>query len=493
MPRNGISLPPRERILKPLNSEEVSKIADASFQVLAQVGVYVENEDILETAEKNGCNVDRGKKLVCFPEQIALEFVKKAPKNFTLAGRTEDEDVIFDGISKKAYGCFSSPMPGVCLWDKKKHDYVHRDATAADLLRSVRLYDALEHVDLIQPPILDMDAAKNGLPQHVHELFTCLSETTRHINLANAAPKSLQEWDYYVKVAAEVVGGEEELRKRPVISGMSLFTPPLRLSRCACYNLLGPTKYGLPVVLGGANAPLTILNACNAVVQHASILANIVLAQMLSPRIPCWVNTWGCSLDLYNVTMNFGAPENHLLNSVLIQLVHDHLGLPVQFAPASSAKITDIQAAYEATIALLFQWMTGCDLWINYTFNDYEFNPEMLIFHDELGEYFNQMGRRFADTIPTEGNIAFDAIKEVGPLNDYLTHEVTLKNIELQYRPKLADYRTYAKWSQDKKNMLERIREKVKKLEKQVPPRLSRDVTKRMKTIVKEADHKLGV
>jgi trimethylamine--corrinoid protein Co-methyltransferase len=486
-------LQPRDRIWKPLTNKDVSKIADASFKVLDQIGVYVDNEDLLQIAEKNGCTVDFSKKLVHITEHVAEEFVRKAPGKFTLCGRTDQDDVFLDPKLGKAYGCFSSPMPRLCLWNTIKNDYDRRDATEEDLTEYVRLYDALDHVDVLIPPTLAMDVAKNGLPQHVHELCVTLSETTRHVNLANAAPKSMKEWDYYARLAAEVVGGEEELRKRPIISGMSLFTPPLRLAKSACINLLGPAKRGLPLLLGGANAPLTIPNACNTVMHHASVLANLALAQMVSPGLPCMINIWQCSLDLYNVTMNFGAPENQLLNCVLIQMVHDHLGIPVNFSSAQSSKITDIQSAYEATIATCLQWMTGCDLWTNYTFNDYEFNPEMLVFQHELAEYFNHMGKRFLDTLPTDENIALDAITEVGPVSDYLTHEVTLKNMSLQYRPKLADYRTFVKWSQDKKNMLDRIRDRIRELEKHVPSRLPKDTTQRMKSIVREADRELAV
>jgi len=325
-----------------LRSEEISKIADASFNVLEQVGVYVDNEDLLMIAKKNGCSVDSTKKFVYIPEHVAKDFTSKAPSRFTMYGRTEHDDVFLDPKRGKCYGCFSSPMPRVCLWDERKNDYNRRDATEDDLTRFVRLYDALDHVDVLIPPTLTMDVAKNGLPQHVHELYVTLSETTRHINLANAAPKSMREWDFYIKLASEVVGGENELRKRPIISGMSLFTPPLRLAKSACINLLAPARRGLPLLLGGANAPLTIPNACNTVMHHASVLANLALTQMVSPGHPCMINIGQCSLDLYNVTMNFAAPENQLLNSVLIQMVHDHLGIPVNFSSAQSAKITDI-------------------------------------------------------------------------------------------------------------------------------------------------------
>jgi len=493
--RKGIQLGPRSAAWRPLTNDDVQKVVDASLKVLSKVGAYVEDPSILKTADKNGCTVNYDKNLVYFPEHVVSDFIKRAPKKFLLAGRSETDDVAFDGVSERAYGSFSSPMPKVCLWDEKSCEYFHRDATENDLLKAVRLYDALEHVDLLLPPILDMDAARRGLPQAVHEVCATLSGTTRHVNLANAAPKSPDEWDYFVRLATEVVGGEEELRKRPIISGMSLFTPPLILSKVACNNLLGPTKHGLPVLLGGNSAaPLTNLNACNTVVHHASVLSNITLSQMLRPGTPCVINVWGVSLDARHATMNFVAPENQLLNATLIQMVHDHVGLPVNFSPAQSAKITDIQAAYEATIATCFQWITGCDLWTNYTFNDYEFNPEMLIFQNDLAEYFNHMGKRFADTLPTNGNIALDTIEKCGPtvLTNYITHKVTLESIPLQYNPELADYRSFGSWSKDRKNMLEKIREKVRTLEQHEPPKLPEGVTERMKTIVKEADHKLA-
>jgi len=196
---------------------------------------------------------------------------------------------------------------------------------------------------------------------------------------------------------------------------------------------------------------------------------------------------------LYQITMNVSAPENQVLNAALIQMVRDHLGSPVWHSPFQSAKITDVQAAFEATATTYTQWITGCNVWTNYPGNDFAFNEEMLLFQEELAEYFSHMGKRFRDTIPTDSNVAFNAIREVGPLNDFFTHDVTLTNMSLQYSPRLADYRTFTKWGQDKKNMLDNMRERIKKLEEHVPPRLPEDVTERMKRIVREADQKLGM
>jgi len=488
----GITLPPKDKLWKPLSKDEVKQTVNASLKVLDEVGIHVDNEIILKSADDNGCTVDYHKKLVHFPDSVVNDFINKVPNDFLFAGRTEEFDVAYHGIPDHAYGVFGNCLPQVCFWDDRTSEYAYRDAIEADLLKSTRLYDALENVHLVIPPTLDMEAAKNGLAQHVHELNATLSETRKHINLSNAAPRTLDEWDYYARLASEVVGGDEELRKRPIISGKSLFSPTLRLSKPACHNLLGPAKHGLPVILGGCNMPLTIPNACNMVLQYSSILANVTLAQMLSPDIHFNIDVWGNSLHLTHVTMNIAAPENEIVNAALVQMVRDHLRLPVWHSPYQSAKITDIQCAYEATLALYTQWVTGVTVWTNYPGNDFGYNPEMLIFHEELAEYFDHMGKRFKDTLPTEENIAFKAIKDIGPLNDFFTHEVTLRNMDLQYTPKLADYRTFTKWNSDKKSMLDRIRERIKELEVYMPPRLPKDVTERMKKIVKEADRKLA-
>jgi trimethylamine--corrinoid protein Co-methyltransferase len=488
MPRKGISLQPRSRMWKPLTKNEVKETADVSFQILEEVGVYAEDENLLKVADENGCTVDYSKKVMYLPEHVVKGFIRKAPKSFVLAGRTEEEDVLLDPESGRAYGCFSSPMPKLCVWNESKRDYDQRDATEEDLTRTVRLYDGLEHVDVVIPPTLAMDAAKNGLAEHVHELCVTLSETTRHVNLANAAPKTPDEWDYYVRLAAEVVGGEEELRKRPIISGMSLFTPPLILSKSACSNLLGPTKYGLPLFLGGATSPLTILNACNIVVNHASALANLSLAQMLCPGVPCDINVGGFSLDVRHATTNYAAPENQLLNAILIQMVHDHMEIPVNYSPNQSSKTPDFQAVHDATIAMIFQWMTACDLWTNYSFNDYAFNAEMLVFQDELAAYLDHLGNRFIDSLPNERGVAFEVIKKIGPVGNYFTHKLTLENVALQYNPRLMDYRSYASWTKDRSDMMQRIRARIKELEGYTPRRLPRDATGRMREIVKEAD-----
>jgi len=308
----------------------------------------------------------------------------------------------------------------------------------------------------------------------------------------NAAPMTIEEWDYFARLAAEVVGGLDELEKRPLISGTALVTPPLTLGISACYTLLGATKYNLPLLVGGANAPTTILNACQVVLHYASNLGTLTLAQMINPGTPCVIEIWQAPLDMYYATLNFASPESQLLNAALVQLVHDCLRLPCNTSPNTSSKTTDIQAAYEIALNVVFQFLTGVDIWTNYSFNDQAYNPETLILNHELYGYMKQLSHRHGDLIPIEENIAFQAIKEVGTGGDYLTHPITINNVKLLYRPRLADYRTLYAWMKDKTSMLDRIRAKVKEIDEYEPPPLPNEVVEKMNHIVKEADKKLG-
>ena len=95
MSRQGIKLPPKDKLWKPLTNDEVDKIVNASLKVLKEVGVFVENETILQTANENGCTINKDKKLIFFPEDLVNEFIKKAPKDILWSGRNQDDDLLF--------------------------------------------------------------------------------------------------------------------------------------------------------------------------------------------------------------------------------------------------------------------------------------------------------------------------------------------------------------------------------------------------------------
>jgi hypothetical protein len=62
--------------------------------------------------------------------------------------------------------------------------------------------------------------------------------------------------------------------------------------------------------------------------------------------------------------------------------------------------------------------------------------------------------------------------------------------MKLQYNPKFSESRPLNLWLNDKKTMFDRVREKVKKIEKIETSSLPKDVQERMEKIIVEANQK---
>ena len=77
-------------------------------------------------------------------------------------------------------------------------------------------------------------------------------------------------------------------------------------------------------------------------------------------------------------------------------------------------------------------------------------------------------------------NLVYDVIKSTGPMGSFLKNQHTLNNMNLQYKPKYSETRHLNIWLNDKKMMFDRVRERVKKIEKIETPPLPKDVQERM-------------
>ncbi len=493
MPRKGIPLPPTQKQWRPLTSDEVKLIEATSFRVTSEVGIYIANDEVLKIAEDAGGIVDHKTHIAKFPEHVVKEHTAKAPKSFVLAARTPEDDLIFDGVpGRRTFFWFGSGQSKYAIREKENKALIYKDAEPEDIARFDRWGDALEHQDYILSPLLGICWAKQGLPQHVHELHTQLINTRKHDALQLAAPMDHIEWDYYARMAGEVVGGIEELKKRPIMSGCVASSPPLQLAPAACYNLVGDVKYGLPIWLGSGNTPTTVLNAAQLVLLWASNQCLMTLYQAASPGLPTFPIPWHVPLHMKYGSVPFSAPECILVNNAGAQMTHELWGLPAHLGGSTMSKVPDdMQTSFESALYYILGTQAGADSISSYCGTPQTLFPEGMVISDEICDWIAQFARRFDDLKPTEESMAFEAIKQVGPRGDFFTHPVTMKNLNLQYNPKLADYRTEGAWLKNQVSMGDNVQAKMKELDQYVPPSLPSDVIQRMDAIVKEADEKL--
>jgi len=91
--------------------------------------------------------------------------------------------------------------------------------------------------------------------------------------------------------------------------------------------------------------------------------------------------------------------------------------------------------------------------------------------------------------------LAVDVIKEMGIGKDYLSHATTFEHMRSQSQARLMDRRMREDWEADgSTDAYKRSHDKmIDILETYEPPKLSDDVLKNVRTIVKDAEGELGV
>ncbi len=69
-----------------LSESEIREIHERSLEKLSEVGVKVEVKKMRNILADIGCKVDEAKKIVKFPPKVALDYIKKAPREFVMCG-----------------------------------------------------------------------------------------------------------------------------------------------------------------------------------------------------------------------------------------------------------------------------------------------------------------------------------------------------------------------------------------------------------------------
>jgi len=94
-----------------------------------------------------------------------------------------------------------------------------------------------------------------------------------------------------------------------------------------------------------------------------------------------------------------------------------------------------------------------------------------------------------------DDTLAVDIIREVGPFNDFLSHDSTFRHMRSQSQPGLIDRRIRARWQDSGGNDLyQKATQKAREiLETHKPEPLPDNVLSTIRTIVEDTEKELGV
>jgi len=470
-----------------LSSDEVYNIHIATLEVLERTGVLVREKRALKLLDQAGAIVDYKKNLVKVPSYLVEEAVATTPKSFIWHARNPKKSIRIGGEPTK----FGPGSECVNIIDLETGEC--RIPTKRDAEQLVRLMDALENIHINYPP-----ASLSDVPEQVsltHSFAITIKNSSKCTMGSNYGRSSALD---SIRMASALVGGEEELRKKPTIAGYIDPVSPLIHDKELTEGLMEYASYGQPIfittmALAGATGPATLAGVL--VQQNAEILSGLLIVHLVNPHAPVIYGTVSCPMDMRTGVSSTGSPEIGLLGAASAQIAR-YYGIPCDVGAQSNAKVPDAQASYEKTMSLMMAVMAGADLidlfagsMESYRTTSYE---QMVIDNELAG-----MALRCAEGIEVNAEtIAKDVIDRVGPGGNYLADKHTLEWFRKEHhRPKLSDRRTRADWEKSGgKDIREEARNRAKEiLASHEPEPVDPTIWREIEIIIKDIEkRKLG-
>ena len=303
--------------LNVFTESELSDIHLASLEVLERTGVFVEADEALDIFADGGCDVDRESHIVCLPPHVVEDALRSAPSKFVLCGRDPKNDIVLEP-GRVAFTNFSE---GIRVVDPYSGEL--RDSTKADIADIARLNDYLSDIDTHEIAVGARDVPPETCA--VHNAEAQYLNTTKPIGIG---PLSRVETRAIFRMAAEIVGGEDELRRRPIVYNGVCPVSPLKLPHEATEVIIETARWRIPnnilsMAMAGGSSPVTL--AGTLVTHNAEVLSGITLAQLTERGAPCIYGSSTTAMDLKLAAACVGSPELAMISAAVAQMARRYL------------------------------------------------------------------------------------------------------------------------------------------------------------------------
>lgn len=473
----------RFKIQKPMETMSESDkrmIHEAALEVMETTGVRVHSKNARAALKRSGAIVDDRSPDVRFPRDVVKSLMSKAPQKIVLAGRSKEFDLPMDGT----HSYYTTDGCGISVWDSASG--TRRKSVLEDIRRTALISDYLPYVSIYIPMVVASD-----LPEHlhvVHGMKVAMENTQKHV--FSESTTTVEEAKAQVRMAAEVVGGLDELRKRHYISAMLCTMSPLMLDGTATDAAMVWAENHVPLHItgmaqAGVSGPATL--AGDLAVNHAETLAVVCIMQAHSPGAPVIYGSVLTSMDPRTGSYMGGAPESTLLCSGAVQMAR-YCKLPNSVGGfGSGAKVPGIQACIENTTMAMDCARVGGEVVNGFGVIDGStlLSYEQLLMDHEIARMVVKLFRGFEVNQET---LALDIIKKVGIGGSYLSQMHTLKHTKEIMIPMFWDSDPYDMWvKKGRKDPMTAALEKVDQILKEHKPvPIEASVSKKLDGVVKD-------
>lgn len=446
-----------------LSESEISRIHDASVQLLERMGTAILSREALAVISEAGVEVDSDTQRVRFPRALIEDALAATPSSFTVYYRDEEKALEIGG--RNLY--FASGMDANYVWEPATK--TRRSATKQDLVDFARLADVLPNIHIVAPMAIPHDVP--GRSALVHAFEAVASNTTKPIYITPGdGPVSRAVLDM-----AQVVSGETELCEHPFLIGYAAPTSPLTWQPDAAEAIIEIVRRGIPCALGpcplmGMTGPMTPAGA--VALGNAEQLSGIVIAYLIRRGTPIIYGVMPIATD-----MRLGFPVHGDPNTALARLAGAQMAqfysLPgIVSGPNSDSHCLDEQNAWEKMLTIAVSVNSGVNIMVNAgafaTVSAVSF--EQLVLDDEMSGLWQQMKRGIE---VSEETLALDLIETVGVGGNFLAQMHTLKHWRSDYWiPEITNRKPYSSWRDEgQQSVVNRAAERAQKLLAEHQPR----------------------
>ncbi|MBN2156387.1 MAG: trimethylamine methyltransferase family protein [Candidatus Lokiarchaeota archaeon] len=447
--------------LEALSHAEVETIHESTLRLLEDVGVMVHSQEARDLLKQNGCIIDESPSnffhYVKYPRHVVEKYLKLVPDKFTLHGVDGSYNFTVD-TETTHYATVGTPVK-IFAPEKKKSV---RTSVLADTINQIRVVDSLKNIKCSHSDVWANDV--EYLQLHCHVIKAWAKNSRKPFGLGALGRTASQDM---MNLLSILVGGGEELKKRPRLIGFYNPTSPLLHPTIMLNGLVVFAKYKQPLIIApaasaGSTAPVTL---AGLIVQtNMEALSAIVLTQMVNSGAPVLYSTMSAPMDPLTSNVSWGSIETGLITSAFAQLGR-YYRIPSRGPGCvTESKIFDIQNGYERFMTLFCAATSG----INYITcaGTYESSLtealELWIIDDDL---MSIVSRAKEGIMVDDNTLATDVIREISQKEKkhYLGHKHSVRNIRNElYVSKLADRNRRTIWKKNgSKDIVQRAKEIV--------------------------------
>lgn len=472
---DGIAKP----VYRLLNETQIQTIHAAVLQTMETVGVRVMHEEAHALLKKADC-VTEENNIVKIPPRLVEQSIQSAPSSVTVYNRLGEPAMQLEGRNIH-YGLGTDL---ITTYDIETGET--RPSLLKDVEQAARISDSLPEIDFIGSFALPSDAPINTM--YIECVRAELENSVKPIFFTAAGAADLA---YIIRLAETVMGGADELRRKPILINYSEPTPPLMHSAGALSKLLLCAEKGVPIcytpaAMLGASAPITL--AGGLIQTTVEALSGLVIHQLKSPGAPIISGVALPVMDMRTTAISYSAPETRLANSAYADLF-SYYNLPRWSTTGGDSHILDEQAASEHTFGILLAALDGSNLIhdVGFLGQGLFANPAAIVMCSEIISYTKRLVRGFS--LDPE-MFALDSIAKNVTGGNYLGDKLTRKYYKAElWQPKSFNREVPAAWkAQGELTYRERIIAKTKSILREHQPKpLEEFQLRQLKQIVEEA------